>query len=219
MISALKRLFAPQSSTVVPMPSIVYGAVSETTPDILLLEQKANHLMFLYCDRQTTHSNSVLADHVWNGFTERRFMLWMRDGLGLPIALSPIKEFRTVPSLPIRGEVVRMSTKELVELDQERGNGVQFKRVREKISIPHEQLTYTKDRSSMEQLHGKPYVRGDFYPLPCTTTIEAWMYVARNKHWADEIDGGYKFKLAKVIHPNKSALHDTSRDYYHIPPC
>src|SRR6187549_3391864 len=42
----------------------------EHTPDVMLLEQKADQIVFLYCDKQTRHPRPVEGmEMLWEGYT------------------------------------------------------------------------------------------------------------------------------------------------------
>lgn len=224
MFAAVRKIFSQQTNgnSYRVQNMIDNERTGVYSPDVLLLEQKANHLVFLYCDRQTNHPRSVdEADHVWWGQTEREFLLWKHElgKLSYPIVTNWMPEFKRLPHLPVRGEVVRMRTHRLLELDRERDNPVKFKRVRVNVDVPHHQMTYTKDRSSMERLHRTPYIKGDFYPLPVTTRVEAWMYVGVAKYWREQLDG--LFSQGKPFLPNKiKRLNEFTNEggYYFFPP-
>lgn len=216
MFNAVKKLFQVQST-------VDYSTVQDVqqnrtlvhTPDIMPLEQNEHHLMFIYCDRQTNHPGAVPGEHLWDAFTDKTYLFWKHDlgKLSYPIALNHLPEFKRLHKLPIRGEVVKMRTSEVVKLDQVKSNRVQFRRVRVPLKVHVHSMVETKERCRLEEMHGIPHVSGDKYPIPCYYEVEAWMYVGVAKYWTPLIDDGYIFPTGQIIEPKNKK----NAKYYFFP--
>lgn len=220
MFSALKKYWPPQVKEDGALENVIANERTMIhTPDIMLLEQQAHHTVFLYCDRQMRHVRALDgAELLWEGFTKNQHLFWKHDvgQLSHPIATNAIPAFKRSPFLPVRGEVVKVSTQRLVQLDVEKENRVQYRRVKVFITVHLHKMVETMERSRMEAVHGTPFMRGDRYPIPVHYTVEAWMYIGVAKYWTPLLDGGYLFKEGKIITPNKSKM-DENR-YYFFPP-
>ncbi len=226
MFAFAKKLFQHQTDHYPVLQAIQEDTTGVHSPDILLLEQKLYHLVFLYCDRQYKHPREMKdVDHLWTAETQRPYLLWKHDlgKLSYPIATKALFKHRRIPVLPIRGEIVKMSTAQLVELDREKRNRVQFNRVRVPLTVTVELVKDTQTRIEEGLYSPGPYLRGDKQKQRIQYNGEAWMYVGHSPYWLELIDGGFNgIREATSCLPNKVKAErgDFTNEgkYYHFPP-
>lgn len=186
------------------------------TPDMWRLEQSMFQLIFIPDDMMFGKlNNHMIAEHARDGetplhpscFTFERYTFWKKD-LGdqsFPIALekgfepSGYLRVRPIPA-KIKGQLYAILSSKIKTLDIHRQNGVQFQRVRTKVSLPYRHVSYSV-KSPL------PNISPDYLH-----TIEAWMYVGIPTYWDDLI--GDMFTVREC---NKFAL-DTPKfwaeEYY-----
>lgn len=171
------------------------------TPDILNLESRQEHLVFLY-DEFTTGRRQH-KDFMSEGdcirrataFTHNSNLVMYKKDLGLdshPVAVytKPVKrgEFLVKQGRParIKGELYKLtSTRPIVELDRVRENGVAFKRVRQKVLIPLTR-TFTDENGFVVS---KQFLK----------TAWPWMYVGIKSYWDGILDDGYSSKVVSLF--------------------
>lgn len=134
------------------------------TPDLAILENKPQHLLFHYGD-EFSHVPLICG-----GFTDEKMIMWTsRTGVcNFPVALQ-LHVNRNIPRGRIGGWVYQVTADDLIYLDTHMQNGVQFHRKRVKLRLPgdsetrnHEYRHYTEQR--------------------------AYMYVGVRKHWQPQIE-------------------------------
>jgi len=157
------------------------------TPDIWKLEQSMFQLVFIPDDlMRGMQNNHLIADASRDGevpvhpacFTLEKFTFWKKDlgvnSFGIPMekGFEPTNWLRVRPNpAKIKGQLYAILSPRIKKLDIHRQNGLQFNRVRTRISLPFNQVTYSKTN-----------------PLPNISqeylrTIEAWMYVGIPEYW------------------------------------
>lgn len=140
------------------------GENPEFTPDLALLENRQEHLLFHYGD-QFGH-----LPQVGIGFTDEKMIMWVsRTQMGAaPVALQ-LHVQRNIPRGRIGGFLYVASTEELISLDTGFENGVVFNRKRVKLRLPHDSQTRNREfRHYTEQ--------------------RAFMYVGNKDYWEPKID-------------------------------
>lgn len=206
MAWSMRKLFTNQYDNV-PIQNIIRDGTPTHTTDVLRLQQRANWLVFLYCDMQHKHPRAIdQSDLVWEGFTKDHYTMWKNDlgKLSHPVLFDFDRRLSSVSHNKVRGEVVRMRTNRLIELDAERQNGVQFQRVRVQISVPHFALVPDKGHTSI--LRKFEYQKGDYVKVPCEQLIWAWMYISKPDFWLEDLRKVSKIKVTTAGRRNDEAL-------------
>lgn len=196
-----------------------YGECATYTPDINELERHPRQLIFVMDDMSTggKYHDYITETNVFgrwpgcSGYTEDLFTFWNRR-LGndsYPVALPPefaVKEnepWREIPSpappARIWGQVYSIRPFQFKKLDFLRENGVQFKRERVQIRIPH-QKTFQK-------------------PLPevsheMSHFMDCWMYKGVPEYFKDLIDNGFMFTPVRTVQYKGVRQRDWLDRYY-----
>jgi len=153
-----------------------------------------NTLLFEYGDAQYQYRNADLlenATYLHPAFTVARFSMWNKlQGRGtFPIALN----MKELPKAPIAGQLYRIPTKTLNNLDYHRDNGVSFVRKILPIAIPYDQQMTVWTDGSRE----KP----KSFQVPAYKITNAMVYVGSSLKWKDHLDwdldfhGGSDFRM------------------------
>lgn len=175
------------------------------TPDVMKIEDKEFHLVFVYDDTMLNRRrHSLISDYVvkiGNGFTAEPFALWKRNlgHVSFPIALKV-----HAPLLPIKGELFAIEPAGLIKLDKYRLNRVNFDRKRVRITLPFREVCGTT------KIPTKQTVVSDLK----LWNISAWMYVGREKQWIDKLDGGYYYSIVRSFSPRSKWIDK----YYYFTP-
>jgi hypothetical protein len=144
------------------------------THDAFWLQQKANWLVFLYCDLQKGHPHSAdQCDMVWWGYSKEDYSAFKND-LGKfshPVAFEKKYSVRTLTQGRVKGQIVRMRTDRLIQLDVQRQNGVQFYRKRIQVTVPTTVIDPSYNDARRE--------------IPCETTVWAWAYFGLPSYWLE----------------------------------
>lgn len=188
------------------------------TPDAPELERSQFHFVFFYdCmmrGRPEYIKMNPPTEFRTHGFTDQTFHMW-RKKLGLesfPIALEKNDPNDTTPwadgnrfinrfeqNARIKGEIHKIPTNFMFDLDKHYLNSVEFIRKRVRIEIPWKQKrTFDRTTSTIEKVR--------YY--------DAWMYVGNPEYWYglgdgwscykpkdqgwDTIDGGFLFEPVKI---------------------
>lgn len=197
---------------VVEGKEIVKQALERTrfTPDIARLQQRDWWLTFIYNEWQQGHrdfgkyldQSQIVAGAA---FTERDFSLW-KTRLGLhsyPIIFNT--SFSTVTKAPVKGQLYKVTPQQMIVLDNQMLNTVEFARVRMSLTIPYTAL----DKSVIEELKNidPPLAMGRVGPYIIDENrqfrIRAWCYVGVPQYWARntsiiELVDGVRTKLKSM---------------------
>jgi AIG2-like family. len=188
---------------------------AEHTPDLVKLEQRTQHLVFVYDQFQRKHyANKCLDNSKFEciGFTLNLFQLW-RKNLGkvsYPIALRggdpDVPDFYGIQKLRIRGELWNVSTPELIELDNIKANGLHYVREKVRLLIPYRRMVYRRGNLTAIETH--------------TTAVRAWMYVGLPAFWVNQLDGGFAFKPVRHFEANTPMVNGEAllKHYYQFTP-
>lgn len=135
MLQTLKRFFTGDE-----LGDSIRHAMDEGswTPDRLLIELSSDYVfVFEYGDMQTgmLHHKMLQSEESFVGYTMDRYYLWTkRQGdFSYPIALN--KGVLNQPRLKVRGELHKIPSWNLRNLDRHRQNGVQFIRKKRRILL------------------------------------------------------------------------------------
>lgn len=160
-----------------PSPEKIAEVMSKYAADAGSLETKRSAVFFIYDEMMKGRKlNKMIEDFavpVCTGFTKQGFSHFVELG-EIPRSIPLPIQWKTVPYLPIRGEVYCLLPTHIVELDLYKRVGVEFDRIRVDINIPH-------------RLKSQP-------AFPRVVTQKMWMYVARPEFFLDRVDGGYKYQ-------------------------
>jgi len=134
---------------------------------------------------------------IGNAFTlGENWVLWKKKlGVGtFPIALRI--PFEMTQTGRIKGELFKVNSSRILELDEYKSNGVEFRRKRVEVLIPYRHIKRIVNRD-----HNYEQVITDH-----VAKLEAWMYIGRYKYWQDFLDAGYHFKPCKIYEPGRLIL-------------
>lgn len=196
-----------------------YGECKTYTPDINILERKQRQLIFVADDMATggkyhdyiTETSVSGRWPLWTGYTEDLFTFWNRrlGNESYPVALPPDltvkekEEWREIPNpVPparIWGQVYGIRSYQFKKLDFIRENGVQFKRERVEIIIPH-QKAYHKPLPEVS--HEMKY------------WMECWMYKGIPEYFKDLLDNGFMFTPVRTVQYKGVRQRDWLDRYY-----
>lgn len=159
--------------------------IPKYTPDIMYLERRPYHLVFA-CDEtmKAWPKHNLLGEEKVetkvHAFTHSKFTL-VKKNLGLLSSVIPLKlRLQAVPWARIRGELYAVKTKDLIELDNYKLNGVEFQRYRINLLIPYRRIAsewWAKEKALFEDAVSKTPFWDD--------TLKAWLYVGKSEHWED----------------------------------
>ena len=187
---------------------------NKNTPDVALLERKLFNRVFVFDDMMKGHPghDKFIREHsafLATGFTAECMTLWKKKlgKLSFPVALPDT--FHTTPSVPIKGELYALETSQILELDKERENGVQFIRKRINIVLPYRHLLFNKDRPQVYKGTRSEDSRELYDNIKNQLTAElrvnvtAWAYVGVSDYWSPQLDAGYLFSPVKCFAPEQ----------------
>jgi hypothetical protein len=212
-----------------PLPSAAFRIDAQVktryTPDVHKLEQKEAWLLFAY-DRYW----SELKDYDIYVYTEQRFKMWVQD-LGMYQVYLPFnvpEKYRDTLERPewadpnplntrialaarLRGTLHLIRPETIISLDKDVQNTVRFERVRVPLLYPYKRGHRKVIKNVYREKDGKPYLEkqmGDWTYDRAVGKLEAWMYVAVEKHWssmmeADSLRNMFKPALISRPHPKK----------------
>lgn len=199
------------------------------TPDNALLEQADWQIFFIHDDMKEGMRNHAkiksFGVKLLEGTTQEGFTFYIHkfadDGssLDIPVAVTrqttdkiiPWADQKGAPSAHIRGDVYRIRSSHVKELDKFRENGVQFLRRRVKIRVDYRDRVAFKDRGTIVNF-AKDYLNHHVSravvtsPIEKTEFIEAWMYVGPSEYWEEQIDAGLNFEPVKLVRDKKTKL-------------
>lgn len=161
--------------------------VNEFTPDMAELAKRPFHRVFIPDEMMSPHfQNSLLGEgsvlRCW-AFTTDKFSLW-RKKLGKASLVIPLEtKFKEAPYASLRGELYKVPTENIPELDNYKANGVEFIRKRVSLAIPY---------TAFDTKPGTPTYRTVVRKVD--TSIDAWMYVGSHETWNPRFVKGSKIK-------------------------
>lgn len=198
----------------------------EYTPDIAKLEQRKYHLLFVCddCMRRHGRNEEFLSEDTYRmaAFTSDDELSMWKKIAGTQSFPVPIKGYRwnelrsveekreqstkiSVMNLNatrtgrIKGELYKVSTKTLVNLDNHRLNGVQFERQRVKVIIPY------RYQSGHVGVDDQEFVQ----------TAKAFMYMGILDFWAPLLPTKMFEKVTDYEAARRKSYDHTIRNYYY----
>lgn len=178
---------------------------TENTPDAVKLEQSEFQYVFNYGRTMLNHPDmglmdeldgSVLCAHA--AFTEDSdFILWKskkgKDAFPIPLRGNKY-EFQNKKCSNIKGELWKVRSQLLFELDKYMKNTILFERQMVNVIIP--QRIFVRDKETHKILSQSFHVAG----------WQAWMYLGKEDIWGEHIDGGYKYGTCKRYREHKKFI-------------
>jgi hypothetical protein len=171
------------------------------TWDAAQLQQYPWQLVFVYDQMMRRHRMHHLLkdDAVYQGtaFTMgSNWVLWKKKlGQGtFPISLK--KTFFNIETGRIRGELYKVWSSRVLDLDEYKVNGVEFRRKKVELLVPYRHI----DRI-LNADHNYEIVSTDL-----VAKVDAWMYMGRLKYWEDFLDAGYSGVVPCQIYRPASSL-------------
>jgi hypothetical protein len=181
------------------------------TPDLAEIESTRTHHMVFICDTMMDGCKDRLfltsaTEHQAYAYTALQMVLWRErtDHVHRVIPIleprpfarlgwcdPPKRATRKIISAPIRGQILKIPTEVLIELDKLKQNGIMFQRTKMLVSIPAVR-SFAKKDGTMEEAPEKIY------------KVYTWMYVGNNDYWDNHIDGGFSFTPARIIQPRQT---------------
>jgi hypothetical protein len=215
--------FAPLPSAAFKIDALVG---TRYTPDINKLAQNEAWLLFAY-DRYW----SELKDYGIFVFTQQRFKMWVQD-LGKYQVYMPMlvpENYKDTLERPewadpnpfllrsplasrVRGTLHLVRPETLISLDKDMQNTVRFERIRVPLLYPYKRAHRKVTRSVFIHKDGKPYLEkkyGDWIHDRVMGRLEAWMYVAVEKHWSPMMESDSlrsMFKPALLTRPENAQV-------------
>lgn len=166
------------------------------TPDLLALEERAMHLLFLPCELQEKHAEGrrffSSGVPLYKAFTKQNYSLYRDREEGIGILLDK-------PLYPVKGELWIMLSSSYSLLDKYKDNGVKSSRRRIEVCVPFSR--------KVQGGHGSK-VTSEVVNLP------AWAYVGSPDYWENELDNGFRYPQVRLYRPNNPFLKPFH--YYHL---
>lgn len=197
--------------------------MNKYTPDMWQIQQHALHLVFVYGSMMTGHRQNVLLENSERGgtaFTVRDYAM-VKKSLGLasfPIAFKVGQNndqfYGWMKAAKVRGEVYLVPYTDLITLDNQMQNGVQFRRRKVWVKIPFFRMFRTKYE--------------DNFPVPDEQALFVWMYTGIQSYWLNsedetkpETQGKFsQLKSVNIIEPNSNtkAFRQSPDAYFYFTP-
>lgn len=166
------------------------------TPDTWNIENSPMQLLFLPCELQTAHIRADLVAgkgaKLWMGFTKQEFTL-CRD------RENDSALFLDEPRHPVKGEIWKILSSQMTELDKYKKNGVGC--IRKWIDV---QIPYTRFVPKNRTIKGQSE----------TADMGMWAYINPSEYWKDKLDGGFRYPSIRLFKPNNPFLKPF---YYYRP--
>lgn len=122
------------------------------TPDLARLEMLQHHFLFVPGEMQQRHHQQEMLSLEertgWEAFTQLNFHFLMHD-LGVmshPLLFHDLKPIKPLAALPIKGEIVRISSRRFLDLDNYYHNTVRFVRLPVMLVVPFTKLLFNDRR-------------------------------------------------------------------------
>lgn len=161
------------------------ASIPPNTPDLCLLEQKEEHLVFNYGD-SNKHGKLV-----GDAFTQERLSMFQQNWIEgtPPLALKVWGDIsRMVPRARIKGSLYLIPTKDLVYIDNQRQNGLLSHRKRVKFLLPPD------DTFIEHPAHVRAKLQLSFPSHePKLKEVSAFMFFPSKEHWIDRITWDQQF--------------------------
>lgn len=189
------------------------------TPDIAALEDSAFQLVFA-CDdlMYAGKSYDLIREHSTNecrGFSQHKLNFYYHREAKMGVPVVGKKSSANQP-LRIKGEVHKVFSNRLVELDNRYRNGVCFHRVRVPILVPWRDHELIRNQST-DGRQLPPVLAGIKHKLGPEQlhVLEAWMYVGKTSFWMDKLDNGFETPQVPIYEPKEDKPWLTR--YYKFP--
>jgi hypothetical protein len=186
--------------------------VAEHTPDISLLQEHQYQNIFVVDDfkRGFDHhwmlKTGMAAGH-GTAFTKQPFQFYRKDLLchtvGVPMLFREGDKESVLPWIaqpsPIKGEVYSLTPNAFLQLDKHKLNGVQFERKRVRLVKHYHEIKRLEWLTGNSKFSIGALSRAELdLKLPENANViigermvcefHAWMYVARDAYWAEQMD-------------------------------
>lgn len=198
LLSYVPKLYHPRVYVHRSMVNEI-AAVPPFTPDLALLQGQEHHLLFDYGQR-------LDLDKVSDAFTHNRLCLWNRrdkDKTGISAVAFKCKGQHNTS---VHGRLYTVRIGDLIKLDNQRLNGLLFRRKRVNLQLP------------MVDVSSK--VRGG-----TQSNVAAWTYLGVPARWEGEIDWdtqfykGYgEYRKADIFPANEELRQYQVKDHYKYQP-
>jgi hypothetical protein len=204
MLQKVTEIFSPS----VKIDYVAELAATKYTSDVWKIEQYSHQLVFVFDHHKKDHPlNAILGPEAklrWPGYTMKKFHLWESpapwDNQFIPTPVV-VDIPRFPPAAAIRGEIWKIPSLQLLRLDMEYQNTVEFQRQRTSLVVPTRKVVFVKDPSLdpdfgvMETIHRRDYTGSSVKHSPEKVAIvKAWMYIGKPEFWNPLISAydGYK---------------------------
>lgn len=161
------------------------------TPDMARLEMSEYHFLFAYGEMQKLHHQQELIAlderTGWEAFTQVNYHILMND-MGImshPLLFNDLKPdtIRHIHALPVKGEIIKLSPRRFLELDNYYHNTVRFVRLPVMLVVPFSHLMFN-DRRQAENLFG-PHLQTANVSKRGVYRVWAQAYFAVRNYWYD----------------------------------
>ena len=180
------------------------------TPDAAILEESEFQLLFI-CgtmmhNRAEYSKIEKNSEFLWRAFTYENFSFFCRTlpkDTPLPIPLSV--DTPLAPRVKIFGEVHKIKSEFIKELDILMANRVQFQRQKVKVMIPGRWRVNEENHDVSGKALPKVLLGKKGLIAPETIHLRnMWMYVGIPGYWEPLLDGGYFFQKVTTKLPYRS---------------
>lgn len=197
----------------------------EFTPDMVDLERKPWHFLFVYDDMKETmkgHVRLAGAKMVpYTVFTQNPCVVFEHDlgRMSHPIAFQTTLKYQNPPPfINLKGELYKVPYGTFLSLDIYYQNGVSFDRLKTTAVIPLSHLFF-KDRVHAENIFGAENVHAAYMAKKAVYRVPCFMYFGREDYWDPLIYGhrgtGYNEYSPTDIIEAKGLI----KRYYEFSPC
>jgi hypothetical protein len=168
------------------------------TPDRWYLDTFKTVRLFIYGDMMLGHKRHDFIEG-WGetrrlgwGFTAPIYTLWQwREGENCLQLATTYSHKGFAPATCVKGELWKVPTQVLYELDKELMNGYVYDRIRIPIGFPHHR--------KIANFHTIKY-ESRYETFPC------WAYMANEEYWADALRHGNTVHPVRIFRPNNEKL-------------
>lgn len=231
MLTKLKRVFGMPGIYPTREQIDSFFAEVSMTPDCGELEESAYAPLFVYDNMMEGLKDfSLIQPHIedrWTAYTRDHFALvkerlgsnsypvMLEKGLSSSYEVFPeqdngnkkgVAEWEIIKKFRVRGQLVKIDSKRIKQLDIARQNGVQFDRKRIKVNIPFRTSGWSKQ-------HGR-----GFLSEPMVAHVWAHAYVGRDEYWREQLESLYsdRFFACDVVTPNAMVNYNGDPDLYYM---
>lgn len=178
------------------------------TPDVWKIQQYTHQLIFVFDHMKKNHlRNSLLGPGAvlrWPAYTLRRYHLWQPPTpFEHYISTEATSNLPRFPSAKIRGEIWKIPSDNLLALDEEYSNTVEFQRQRVRMIVPSRTVEFVKDHTidpdfgvmDLNATHRRDYTGSSVKTSSeRVALVRCWMYIGKSSFWDPLISAydGYK---------------------------